>query len=44
MPPTCSSSSPTPTSRCLNAMMHVIVEEGLVDEAFIATARAATRS
>ena len=28
----------------LNAMMHVIVEEGLVDEAFIATAPSATRS
>ena len=27
----------------LNAMLHVIVEEGLVDEAFIATAPRATR-
>ena len=28
----------------LNAMMHVIVDEGLVDEAFIASAPSATRS
>jgi len=35
MPRMCCSSSPIPTWPCLNAIMHVIVAEGLVNQAFI---------